>query len=109
LAGELREVRSLIDDPESALGAFDRTLFRGTSAWQAKNPVEAERHWTEALVLATNRVQVRRLAQAASGAGLWRTAVAAWKRLLENPAERFDAAAASRRRLRPGRRGRVFG
>jgi len=108
MAGELREVRSLIDDPESALGAFDRTLFRGTSAWQARNPAEAERHWTEALVLATNRVQVRRLAQAASGAGVWRTAVAAWKRLLENPAERFDAAVGLLRAARETRDARIL-
>jgi len=108
MAGELREVRVLLEDPETALDGFDRALFLGTSAWQNQNLAEAERFWTEALGTATNRIQVLRLAEAASSGGLWRIAVSAWERLLSGPGERFEAAVGLLRAAKETRDGRLL-
>lgn len=90
--GDVETVRSLISKPESPLTRFDRTLFQGNLALGAGKITEAKKHWANSQLLATNFVDLQRLATAASSAKLWETALPAWEKLLNRPFDRFETA-----------------
>ena len=84
------EVEAVLNDASVPLNTFDRTLFRGALAQQTGKAKDAESMMSEALTLATNRTQLRRLAIAASDAGQWKVAAAGWQRLIPLSNERFE-------------------